>query len=71
VATTDLKTIRAILGVLVGEGRKAEAALAELEAELRKDDETMAMAVASQVKALRLAAEEAEKLIERLQALQS
>ena len=70
-ATTDLKTIRAILGVLVGEGRKAEAALAELEAELRKDDETMAMAVASQVKALRLAAEEAEKLIERLQALQS
>lgn len=69
-ATSDLKTVRAILGVLVTEGRKAEAALAALEVELRKDDPTMAMAVASQVKALQLAAEEAEKLVERLQALQ-
>lgn len=57
-----LKTARAVLGVLVCEAEKAERALAAL----KLNDETLALAVMAQARALRLAAEESQRLVDRI-----
>jgi len=58
----ELKTARAVLGLLATEASKAESALTKIAEQLK--DEGLALAVIAQVKALRLAADEALKLIE-------
>ena len=58
-----LRTARAILGVLTAEAEKAEKAITALLPEIEKDDESLALGLMAQAKALKLAAEEAEKLM--------
>lgn len=58
----DLKVARAVLDVLSTEAAKAEAVLTALAKKIR--DDGLALALVSQAKALRLAAEEALKLVE-------
>jgi hypothetical protein len=60
----ELKTARAVLDLLASEARKAEAVLVSSASKLR--DEGLALAVVSQARAMRLAAEESAKLVELL-----
>lgn len=57
----DIKTARVVLDLLVPEATKAEAVLTKIAASLT--DEGLALALTSQAKGLKLAAEEAQKLI--------
>jgi hypothetical protein len=60
----ELKTARAVLDLLSSEAAKAEAVLMSIASKLK--DEGLALAVVSQARALRLAAEESTKLVELL-----
>lgn len=60
----ELKTARAIMDLLANEAAKAEAVLTSIATKLK--DEPLALAVVSQARALRLAAEESAKLVELL-----
>lgn len=60
----ELKTARAVLDLLASEAAKAEAVLTSIASKLK--DEGLALAVVSQARALRLAAEESTKLVELL-----
>lgn len=62
----DIRIARVVLDLLVGEATKAETVLTKIASSMPKDDEALALAIVAQVKALKLAADEASKLITHL-----
>jgi hypothetical protein len=62
----ELKTARAVLDVMATQAERAEAVLTQLAAKISTSDAGLALGLTSQAKALRLAADEALKLVELL-----
>lgn len=62
----DIRTARVLLDMLGPEAAKAEAVLVKIAARIAPTDEALALALAAQARALKLAASEAGKLVSLL-----
>lgn len=59
----DIRTARVVLDLLVPEAQRAHEVLTKIATSIAKTDEALALAITAQAASLKLAAEEASKLI--------